>query len=192
MKLKIMATLTLLFVLFGAKAQDVALKTNVLYDAALSPQIALEVGTAPKWSLELGGQLNAWKVDGHLWKHWMVQPEARYWFCNRFAGHFVGVHALGGQYNVGHFNLPVKFLGTDFREFKDYRWQGWMAGAGVAYGYAWILDRHWNLEAELGLGWIYTRHDTYRCAKCGKKVNTNVPHNYFGPTKAAINISYIF
>lgn len=89
-------------------------------------------------------------------------------------------------------NLPFSFLGTDFRELKDHRRQGWMVGAGIGYGYSWILDRHWNIEAEIGIGWIYTRYDTYRCADCGKKIKENTPHNYFGPTKAAINIIYLF
>lgn len=175
-----------------AKAQDVALKTNLLYDAVLTPNIGVEVGLAPKWTIDVTGQLNAWNVNKHYWKHWMVQPEARYWFCQRFAGHFVGAHALGGQFNVGNLDIPVDFLGTDFHRLKDYRYQGWMVGAGVAYGYSWILDRHWNIEAEIGIGWIYTRYDKYRCANCGKKISENKHHNYYGPTKAAINLIYTF
>lgn len=174
------------------KAQDVAVKTNLLYDAVLTPNIGVEVGVAPKWTIDVTGQLNAWTVNEHYWKHWLAQPEARYWFCQRFAGHFVGAHALGGQFNVGNLDIPVDFLGTDFHKLKDYRYQGWMVGAGVAYGYSWILDRHWNIEAEIGLGWIYTRFDTYRCANCGKKVRENQHHNYYGPTKAAINLRYTF
>ncbi len=116
------------------KAQDVAVKTNLLYDAVLTPNIGVEVGVAPKWTIDVTGQLNAWTVNEHYWKHWLAQPEARYWFCQRFAGHFVGAHALGGQFNVGNLDIPVDFLGTDFHNLKDYRYQGWMVGAGVAYG----------------------------------------------------------
>ncbi|MCM1429024.1 MAG: DUF3575 domain-containing protein [Clostridium sp.] len=174
-------------------AQEVAVKTNLLYDALLTPSVGVEVGLAPKWTLDVSGNVNAWDLSGgKKWKHWLVQPEARYWFCQRFSGHFIGAHVLGGQFNVGHIDLPFKFLGTDFRELKDYRWQGWMAGAGIAYGYNWILSRHWSIEAEIGIGWIYSRYDTYRCKGCGKKVEEDTPHNYVGPTKAAINIVYDF
>ena len=84
---------------------QVALKSNLLYDAALSPNIGAEVGVAPKWSLEVSGNLNAWTLDnGRRWKHWLVQPEVRYWFCDRFSGHFVGAHLLGGQVNIGGLN----------------------------------------------------------------------------------------
>lgn len=183
---------TMIIALIPARAQDVALKTNMLYDALLTPSVGVEVGLAPKWTADVSGQINNWDVNNHLWKQWVIQPEARYWLCQRFSGHFFGAHALGGQYNFGHVDLPFKFLGTDFRELKEYRRQGWMVGAGIAYGYSWILDRHWNFEAEIGIGWIYTRYDTYRCADCGKKVKANTPHNYFGPTKAAINFVYTF
>lgn len=172
--------------------QDVAVKSNILYDAILTPNIGVEVGLAPKWTLDVSGQINFWSIKGHRWKQAVAQPEARYWLCRRFAGHFFGAHALGGSYNYGNIDLPFSFLGTDFRELKDHRHQGWLVGAGVAYGYSWILDRHWNFEAELGIGWIYTNYDVYRCADCGKKIKPNQHHNYFGLTKAALNIIYLF
>ena len=193
MKLKKLATLLLfLIALLPAHGQDVALKTNLLYDAVLTPSIGVEVGVAPKWTIDLSGQLNAWKVNNHLWKQWVIQPEGRYWFCQRFAGHFVGAHVLGGQFNFGNWKHGFDFLGSDFSRLKDMRYQGWGAGAGVAYGYAWPVHPHWNIEAEIGLGWIYTRYDSYPCSECGSKVADNKAHNYVGPTKLALNIVYIF
>ncbi len=118
--------------------------------------------------------------------------EARYWFCDRFAGHFVGAHLLGGQYNIGGLKNGISFLGSDLSKLSKRRYQGWFAGLGAAYGYAWILGKHWNLEAELGIGWIYTRYDSYPCASCGKKLEEDASHHYVGPTKAAINLVYTF
>jgi len=169
---------------------DVALKTNLLYDVALSPNLGIEFGLAPKWSLDVSGNINAWTVDGRRWRHWLVQPEARYWLCERFQGHFFGLHAIGGQFNVGNIGNGWRLLG--FRNLHDRRYEGWMAGAGIAYGYAWVLNKHWNLEAELGLGWLYTRSDVYPCENCGTKIQNNKVHNYVGPTKLALNIVYIF
>ena len=187
--------LLLLLVITGTGplfSQNVALKSNLLYDALLTPTIGVEVGVAPKWSIDLSGILNNWSVNDKRWKQWMVQPEARYWFCQRFAGHFLALHAIGGQYNFGNLHNNIKFLGTDFSQLSDQRYQGWMAGAGVGYGYSWILSKHWNFELEIGLGWIYTKSDVYKCQDCGKKIKENVPHNYVGPTKAAVNIIYVF
>ena len=180
-------------VTMGWSQNKVALKTNLLYDALLSPTLGIEAGLAPKWSLDVSGTLNMWTVNNRKWKQWMVQPEARYWFCRRFSGHFMALHGIGGQYNFGNLPNNIHFLGTDFSQLTHYRMQGWMAGAGIGYGYSWILDRHWNIEAEIGIGWIYTKYDKFKCANCGKKVNDEpLDHNYYGPTKAAVNLIYVF
>lgn len=174
-------------------AQDVGIKTNLVADALLSPNLGIEVGLAPKWTLDLTGEVNLWTLSHQRrWKHWLAMPEARYWFCDRFSGHFVGVEAHGGQYNIGGFDGKWNLLGTDARKLGDSRYQGWFVGGGLTYGYAWILGRHWNLEAEIGVGYSYTRYDRFRCAGCGKKVESGKSHNYVGPTKAAIDIVYLF
>ena len=189
----ITALLLLLLIAPQATAQEVAIKTNLLDDATLSVNAGVEVGLAPKWTAELPLSFNAWTFShARRWKHWTIQPAVRYWLCDRFAGHFVGAQLHGGQYNIGGFNGGINMLGTDFRKLKDSRYQGWYAGFGFNYGYTWILDRHWNFEAEIGIGYSYTRYDRFLCAGCGKKVEENKPHNYVGPTKAALNIVYLF
>lgn len=175
------------------KSQTIAVKSNLLYDLTSSINVGIELGVSPQWTLDISGNYNGWTLShNRRWKHWAVQPEARYWLCDRFGAHFFGAHIHGGQYNIGGIDGKVKILGTDFRKLKDTRYQGWFVGVGIAYGYAWILGRHWNLEAEIGFGYSYTRYDKYRCSGCGKKVETNKPHHYVGPTKAAINLVYLF
>ena len=189
---KLFALIFLLVPFTGVRAQNIALKTNLLYDATLTVNAGIEVGLAPRWSFDLSGNYNGWSVDGHKWKHWLAQPEARYWFCDRFAGHFLGIHALGGQYNFGNFDTGLSFLGTDYSVFSAERHQGWYVGGGVAYGYSFILGRHWNLELEVGFGYAYTRYDVFKCEGCGKKVSEDLSHHYVGPTKAAVNLVYEF
>lgn len=184
---------TLAGALGSVSAQDIAVKSNLLSDALLNPNVGVEIGLAPRWTLDVTGQLNAWDLShDRRWKHWALQPEARYWFCDRFGGHFVGLHAHGGQFNIGGFDGRLNLFGTDARKLADTRYQGWFVGAGVAYGYAWVLGRHWNLEGEIGLGYSYTHYDRFRCAGCGKKTETGRSHHYVGPTKAAINLVYLF
>ena len=36
----------------------------------------------------------------------MVQPELRYWLCDKFNGHFFGFHLMGGAYNTTGIDLP--------------------------------------------------------------------------------------
>lgn len=175
------------------QAQKAAIKTNLLSDTFMNVNLGMEIGLAPKWTLDFTSEFNGWTLShNRRWKHWAVQPEIRYWFCDRFSGHFLGAHLHGGQYNIGGFNGQVNFLGTNARKLKNARYQGWFLGAGVAYGYAWILNRHWNLEAEIGFGYSYTRYDRFRCSGCGKKIEASKPHHYVGPTKVAINLVYLF
>lgn len=195
MKLFSVAATLLCAVCFShnAAAQDFAVKTNLLYDATLTINAGAEIQLSPKWSLDLSGNYNPWTLsDGKKWKHWLIQPEARYWFCEALGGHFIGAHLLAGEYNMGQWGHGFKFLNNDARPLADHRYQGWFAGAGIAYGYTWLLNRHWSIEAEIGFGWAYTRYDTYECKDCGRKIKSNQVHNYVGPTKAAINLVYVF
>lgn len=172
-------------------SQNVSVKTNLLYDATASVNLGVEGKVAPRWSLELSGDFNDWTIRDHKLKHWFVQPEARYWFCEAFLKNFIAIHAIGGQFNVGNIKNGINFLGTDFSKLSDHRYQGYAIGGGIAYGYALPLSKHWNMEFEIGVGYVYLKYDIFQCSKCGKKDGYD-HHNYFGPTKAAINLVYIF
>lgn len=180
-----------LWAVFGfsaASAQDFALKTNLLYWATATPNLGAEVSFARKHSAQLFYGLNPWKSSsGKSLRHWALQPEYRYWFCEAFNGWFVGVHGVGGEFNVGNIELPFNiYEGT-----KDHRYEGWYAGGGITAGYQWMLSRHWNFEASVGLGYVYAQFDKYECGWCGEKVFSG-HKNYFGPTKAALSFLYIF
>ncbi|MBD8040790.1 MULTISPECIES: DUF3575 domain-containing protein [Bacteroidaceae] len=176
-----------------ASAQNVVVKTNLLYDITATANLGIEFKVAPKWTVDISGNLNAWTFsDNKKWKHWVLQPEARYWLCERFNGHFVGAHLVGGIYNMGNWNTDFTFLGTDFGQLKEHRYEGWLVGAGIAYGYHWMLGRHWSVEAEIGIGYVYTQADKYECPRCGEQLENNKPHHYVGPTKAAVNLIYVF
>lgn len=174
-----------------AHAQKAAIKTNLISDAVTSPNLGFEFRMAPKWTFDITGQLNAWNIHERRWRHWMVQPEARIWICEAFQGSFFGFHAIGGQFNIGNIKNAFDFLGQKFSNLKDHRYQGWGVGAGIAYGYDWILSKHWNLEAEIGIGWIYCHYDRYPCTVCGTSDGKG-HHNYYGPTKLSLAIEYIF
>ena len=66
MKNKLSLSLIAVFLvgcLLPARAQDTAVKTNLLYDATATVNLGLEVGLAPKWTLDLSGNLK--EADGH-------------------------------------------------------------------------------------------------------------------------------
>lgn len=219
MKKTILVLLLCLGSIFAASAQRVALKNNLAYDLSATPNLALEVGMSPKWTFDLQAGWNPFQIakDNVKWKHWLVQPEFRYWFCERFNGWFLGGHLLGGQMNFGGVKWPpIAYMqnsnlfgsnsqikgadgawtnGQDKTPFKDiekYRYQGWYAGAGLSVGYQWILSNRWNLEASIGGGWVHLFYDKAHAPKCGSLVSRNQEADYFGITKATISIVYLF
>lgn len=111
---------------------QVAVKTNLLYDATTTPNIGVEVGVGGKSTVNLVYGLNAWSFnsDSHgkrFAKHWVLMPEYRWWLCSRFSGHFFGVHAMAGQLNAANVDLPLPggfVSGLNLREaVKDARYQ---------------------------------------------------------------------
>lgn len=83
---------------WAAVAQNVALKTNLLYWSTVTPNLGLEASIARKHTVQLFYGLNPWEPSGgESLKHWVVQPEYRYWFCEAFNGWFLGVHLMGGE-----------------------------------------------------------------------------------------------
>ena len=193
MKLRMQIGLCLLLCCLTVRAQKAVVKSNLLYDLTTTVNAGVEWGVSPHWTIDVSANYNGWTfADNKKWKHWLLQPEARYWLCERFNGHFVGAHLLGGTYNLGNLHTDFNLFGTDFGQLKDYRYEGWMLGAGLVYGCHWILSRRWSIEAAIGVGYVYTRADKYECPHCGDKLEENKPHHYFGPTKAAINLIYAF
>lgn len=192
-----------------------AVKTNLLGWATTTPNIGIEIGAGHHSTIELMGYINPWNFkDGKYFHFYTVQPEYRYWFCEKFNGWFLGVHLMGGQYNVKGINFPFKALtwgnvydqNPDFADAADHKggWpdvatanengafrhvEAWYAGAGISAGYQWMLSKHWNLEASLGIGYVYS--DLKYIGRCQRDINRQ-HMNYVGLTNAQVSFLYIF
>lgn len=170
--------------------RTLSVKNNLLYDATLTPNLGVEVAVGERSSLQLFYGLNPWHGYHGLKRlqHWSLMPEYRYWLSGQqFRGWFTGLHAVGGEYNVGGVKLPFGL----FKPLRYNHYEGWYAGGGLTLGHAWQLSDHWNLEAALGLGYIYTHYDRYENRECGLLLESG-PYHYFGPTKLALNLAYVF
>lgn len=200
MKFRFLVTLMLTLLASAVGRAQFAAKTNFLYDATTTPNIGVEIGVGAKNTFNIVYGLNPWTFNSKTHgerkaKHWLLMPEYRWWTCSKFNGHFFGVHAFGGQFNAGNVDIPlpgVFFSGDNLRKgVKDYRYQGWYAGVGATYGYQWILSRHWNIEAEIGVGYGHAWYDKYTCAVCSAKIKDGGA-NYLGVTKLGLSLLYIF
>ncbi len=129
---------------WGAKAQTVAVKSNILYDATATVNLGAEVAFNRHWSLDISGNYNGWDVaSDKSWQHWMVQPEARYWLHEKFNGHYFGVHGVYMDYDMSHVNFMSVMK-------KDFAYDGNAYGGGISYGYQLYLSPHWNIEFSAG------------------------------------------
>lgn len=182
----------------SADAQKVAMKTNLLYWGTTTPNAGLELALAKRWTVELSGGYNPWtfnKAANQKAKHWLVSPEVRYWFCESFHGHFIGINANYTQFNISGIPMPNTFFkfSSNIPEdisFADTRNCGWALGAGFTYGYQFIIAPRWNLELTAGIGCWYTEYDRFESRKCGI-FNQAIYKHAIGPTSLGVSFIYL-
>lgn len=171
-----------------AGAQTVAVKSDLLTGGMLaSPNLGVELKLSERFTLETGVHYNPFPAGGDKrWKHWFVQPELRYWMCQPYGGHFFGANLMYGVYNVAKARLPFGL----FKGVRSERYEGDFTGVGISYGYHFILSPRWGLETSIGVGFLHTRYERYRCAHCGEKTGSG-NRNFIAPTKASISLVYM-
>lgn len=132
-------------------AQRVALKTNALEWVALSPNLALEARMSRRvtFNITMGGSpLSHYPaLDNVRLRNFNITPSLRYWFNRPMARHFMGVNLTAVLFDV---------------RLRDRCWSGDLFSAGLDYGYALVLSRHWNVEFTAGIGLGRARGYDYR------------------------------
>ena len=176
--------------------QNIAIKSNLLYDLTTTLNMGGEVRCDDTHTISLSLNYNPWNFGGNKkMKHFLLQPEYRKWFNEAFTGSFIGFQLHYALFNFGGM-LPWgfsdgKMLGIENRQIAHNRYQGNLAGFGISYGYQWILGKHWNLEGNIGIGYARVKYEQFECKTCGEKVKEG-HKNYVGPTKAAVSLIYLF
>ncbi len=168
----------------------VAIKTNLLYAAAtFTPNLAIEVGVGRHSTLQLSGSWNQWHYHGteesnRKLNHYIIRPEYRYWFCERFTGHFLAGDMFFSQYNISEYNLPL--IGFE----KEYRYEGNAWGGGISYGYHLPLAKRWSAEFLIGVGVARLKYHKSDCTMCSSSDDIYTK-TYFGPTRAGISLVFM-
>jgi hypothetical protein len=170
----------------------IALKNNLIFDAALLPNLAVEIpfGRNYGWSAEIEGHWSWWNTQGPNWWFHRVQQgglELRKWFGNRTGdpmhGWYVGLYGYAGTYDIRLFANDPKDMG----QLSDMSWS-----AGLSAGYAMPLTRRLNMEFGLSVGYlggIYKKYDQSRCDGTNyfPWLSTH-GRNWIGPTKAKVSL----
>lgn len=154
------------------------LKTNLPFYALVVPNLAVEVRLADQWSLDIPVFYSPYTVArNYRYRVFALQPSARYWLKPGMKGHFFGVHLLGGMFNIS------------VDERNRYQDTDGMWGAGLDYGYALKFSKHWGMEFNIGVGYIWTRYDTFYNVENGISWDTSTA-NYLGITRLGISLIY--
>ncbi|WP_073398830.1 DUF3575 domain-containing protein [Bacteroides luti] len=150
---------------------------NIAFEYKLSENVTAEISVG----LKIGNNKNNGKSISYL-----IQPEIRYWLSNSFNGFFIGFHMYYAQFSKNNMVYLFQRRGT-----SNYDREGYLYGMGASCGYQFSINKHWRIEATAGAGNIHLAYDkmTWNNSFNNKK---SLDYNYFGLTKAAINLVYAF
>lgn len=167
----------------------IALRTNLLYDATLSPNIGVDVRVDSTWTVGLLAGINAWDIDkekNKKWRHMLFSLRARK-FLNDSVFHkgYIETDVIYSHFNVGNVKFPFGL----YKSVRDRRLQGDLVALGGKYGYSWILARNWRIEAEAGVAVGYAWFKEYDCPHCGTFLGNG--DRIFLLPQLGINIVYI-
>lgn len=158
--------------------------TNLLYWAALTPNLMLEGYFGNAFSFHIEGVYADWQTKGRdpkTWSVWEVSPELRYWFWGkdyRFTGHYVGLYGHLGDFDF-MFNTSHGFVGS----YK---------GGGLSYGYVFPLNRTLLMELGVRAGFVRVEYDSYYYEHPAYYKDAPHEKNYVGPTGAHVSLIYRF
>jgi len=175
-------SLLLLCICTFANAQSWAVRGNLLEYGQGSAGAGIEARLGSYASISMDAYYNPWEFSKKAKvKHFMVQPEIKWWTSIPFAGSFLGLYAQLVEFNVGGIGLVG---------LNEGRVEGYMYGGGISYGYQWVLGNRLNIEANVGIGYSKIMYSKYRCERCGDYIGEG-DFNFIGPAKLGVTIVYL-
>lgn len=169
------------------------IRTNMLYDALLVPNIGVEFYIGKDWSVVANWMYGWWKRDHSHW-YWRAYGgdiALRKWFGKAakekpLTGHHLGIYGQMFTYDFetgGKGYMGGKPGGT--------LWDKMNWAAGVEYGYSLPVARRLNIDFTIGVGyWGGTYHEYKPVDGCYVWQSTKQRH-WFGPTKAEVSLVWL-
>ena len=170
-----------------------ALKTNLLYDAALVPNVGAEFYLGKNWSVGTNLMYAWWKNDASnkFWRVYGGDIYARKWFGqkaeeNPFVGHHAGVYAQMMTYD---FCLGDKgYMGG---QPGGNIWDKLSFAVGVEYGYSLPIASRLNLDFTLGIGYLQGVYQEYIPEDDCYVWQATKNRKWWGPTKAEVSLVWL-
>ena len=166
----------------------VALRTNLLYDAALVPNIGLEIWLGKQFTIAADwfGTWLSWDERHLYWQGYGGYLTLRYYFGKQAAEHrFVGHHA--GIYGSA-LTYDVEFGGQGYQAAK------FGFGGGLEYGYSLRVNRSLSFDFTLGVGYQGGEYKEYQPTNDGTghyEWLATYRRHWIGPTKAEVSLKWL-
>jgi len=176
---------------FHRKPVYIAIKNNLLYDAAFLPNLAAEVYLGSNLSLEVKGNWSWWTFNQPVQYEWFhriqsVGGELRYWFNSPFPlhGHAIGLYGMTGNYDLRLFPKNENSKGA----LSNRSWS-----TGLSYAYSVPISCYFNIEFGISVGYIGGKYYPYNyCIEDQWWAQQDEKdRHYFGPTQAGISLVWL-
>ncbi len=162
-----------------------ALKTNMLYDALLVPNIGVEFYLGKKWSIAANWMYAWWKNDRthYYWRTYGGDLEIRRWIGKKSTQKPLTGHHLGAY---------VQMVTYDFEwGSRGYLGDRWSYAGGISYGYSHPIGKRLNIDFTVGIGYLGGEYKEYLPIDNCYVWQATKQRHWFGPTKAEISLVWL-
>ena len=170
-----------------------AVKTNMLYDAAMTPNLGVEFYLGSGFSVLANYQHAWWKNDrkDFYWRIYGADVAARWWFGKEskfkpLSGHHLGLCA---QVFTSDFLLNGKGYLTGEVGGNIFDRASWSVGA--EYGYSLPIARRFNIDFSVGVGYMWGKYYEYIPIDDCYVWQATKMRRWFGPTKAEVSFVWL-
>ena len=162
-----------------------AVKTNMLYDALLTPNIGVEFYLGKNYTISADWMYAWWKKHSIAWWHRTYGGDLEF---RRYFGRVADEKPLQG-WHVGLYGGIVTY---------DFDWGGrgylgdrWSYGGGLSFGYSMPWKRRLNLDFTVGLGYLGGEYKEYLPLDGCYVWQCTKQRNYIGPTKIEVSLVWL-
>lgn len=161
--------------------------TNLLYDAALTPNIGVGLCFADRVTV-FADWMHAWwsnRAERRYWRVYGGDVEVRLQLghgrsLNPLSGHRVGVYASLVTYDFQFGRDRTGVMGDKYNY-----------AVGASYGYSLPIARRLSLDFSLGIGYMWGRYKKQHLEDTHDVWQSTHRRRWFGPTRAEIGLTWL-
>lgn len=163
----------------------IGLKTNLLYDALMVPNLGAEFNLYNNYSVYADVMYAHWnRPQNHFyWNLYGAQFGARKYFGQQAADRSMSGHHAGVYGQMLAYDLQAGNIGQQTPNIN--------MGFGAEYGYSFPLTLNLNVDIEVGIGMLTGRYYEYVVEEGHYTWRGTIQRAWIGPTKASVSLVWL-